>query len=781
MTATSFPLLLFCLIYSPLAFGTVDLAPKAISQAAIFAGVLLLAVHLFRNRQKLPLIPGLLPLTFLFTYILLQTVPLPPTLLSAIGQTSFDLHAAASAGEPGWQPLTLNPRATFSQLFHFASFAAIYLLAVLHCTDKGKCRELLWVLITVGAIIGLICLLQQASGSIHLLWLRSPSFSGGIVTGPILHRNQFASYMTMLAPLALTLAFHYKPKIKRREGLRQRLLAVFNDPGSNRHFLLGFAAVLIIAAVFVSLSRGGILSLSLICLLITIAVGRQDDKKSFTPLLLIIFFCMSILVGWIGWDSILARFQARDDLTTLSSGRLEIWNQSLPLLRDIFATGSGLGTFTSLFPSYSKFQIYGHSFLYHAHNDYLEVLSDLGLIGFGLLGWFLFSIARSAFTGFRKRRDSFARYLFIAAGAGIAAQLLHLTIEYNLQSGAVGITFYTLLALLVSGGHTRFRSSNHKNSRSTTLPSYSSAKPLVALIVVSSLLLVGSLYWNVSYLLAEQASPGEITWNKDTPREELHKIHDNAARASRLMPLHSYYRYLQADTARLLGEPVQAEKHYQAAIRLNPAQPTMLQSYGFFLADQGRTEEADHFLQTAVNRDRANIRRHEKYGNWLLSIGNQQKALQIFGQAMAVDPGASKRLLGALTETGFVRDTLRQILPERVQPYLALAKLAATEDIKEAEMLYLKAMDLVPAEPKIHTSFFLEPYTFYKNQQLTDEAVGVLRRGTELVPRDINLRLTLAAMYEEQAITYRAIQEYKQILAIDPTHKKARQRLDVLK
>ncbi len=54
--------------------------------------------------------------------------------------------------------------------------------------------------------------------------------------------------------------------------------------------------------------------------------------------------------------------------------------------------GWGLGTFPTVYPSYRSF--YTNLFVNEAHNDYAQVLVETGLLGFGLMLWFLITLYR---------------------------------------------------------------------------------------------------------------------------------------------------------------------------------------------------------------------------------------------------------------------------------------------------------------------------------------------------------------------------------------------------
>ncbi len=781
MITVSYYLLLFLLIFSPLAFGTVDTLPRMLTQAASFGGLFLYSLsHLLPGSPKVCRPPGLVPLLLLLGFLLLQIIPLPLEILKILSPAAYKIRIGMPGITPldAWAPLTINSRVTFTRIFSYTSFMACYVLACSLLTDRRRCRQVVSLLIVLGTIIAFQAILQKGFGNGRLLWLRLPPDGGSQFVGSFAYRNQFAAYMEMLAPLALAFCFFYHPSLKGRVSWRGRLAVFFNQPRSNLQLLLAFATILMITSIFLSTSRAGIISVFIACIVLTFFLKRYSEGEYHSVYLLIIFLCMAFLIGGISLEAIFARFDFYNkDFNQITNGRLAFWKQGLPLIKDYLLAGSGLGTYGNIFPTYSSsFIVGGHVFLYHPHNEYLEALSDLGLTGFTLLSCFFYSVGRGAYAGYRERRDRFARYLFIAAAAGLFAQFLHLMVEYNMQSGAVGLTFFTVLALLVSGGHTRF----HGHGAASSLPAGSSVYMSI-LTVVSGLLLVGSLYWNISTISAYNTLPDSITWSRETPAAELKLIHDRAVRASRLMPLQSYYHFARADTAALLGRNGEAGEQYRQAVRLDPVMPVFLEKFGFFLAGEGQNEQADRLLALAVRHDRVNAKRYERYGSWLLTIGRRKKAFAVFGRAMRAAPRAARTIIPVLARAGFAASTIAAELPERMRPYIVLAGfLTGRGRIQEADKLYRHALELAVKEPKLRAWFFNAPFKFYQRQKQPVKALTVLRRGIALLPDDAGLRLKLARLYERQGNIDKAAAVYRKVLSLKPGQRQATERLRAL-
>ena len=123
-----------------------------------------------------------------------------------------------------------------------------------------------------------------------------------------------------------------------------------------------------------------------------------------------------------------ARFVSTDGLT--GEGRSDLWAETIPLIRAYPVFGCGLGGYETAF---SRFKISGvlvtDDF---AHNDYLQLLAELGLVGFVIGAALAFSVVRTALRGAVKSSDPESALFRGGMCRRSAAIALHSLADFNL-------------------------------------------------------------------------------------------------------------------------------------------------------------------------------------------------------------------------------------------------------------------------------------------------------------------------------------------------------------
>jgi O-antigen ligase len=271
--------------------------------------------------------------------------------------------------------------------------------------------------------------------------------------GPFVNHNHFAGYMELLFPIPVGLL----------------VMRVARGPA---RLILVFAAFMMAIAAIVSLSRGGMMGLAagMVALAVLgIVASRRRRERSrdmefeeyreprlsslLSPAVIVIGLVALIGLGlfWIGPEKVVERVAqgkvttADPDQESFFSSRGWIWKDTIRIFEAHPVLGAGLGTFASVYAIYSLRD--GSMPATRAHNDYLQMLAESGIIGGLLVIWFIVLAARNTFSALRSR-DRLAVGLAIGSSAALVSLMVHSILDFNLQIPSNALLFLMLGTLL---------------------------------------------------------------------------------------------------------------------------------------------------------------------------------------------------------------------------------------------------------------------------------------------------------------------------------------------
>ena len=348
-----------------------------------------------------------------------------------------------------------------ADVLRWLAVLCVFWVAIHLCRARKTLYRLVLALIILGAFESLYGLVQYLAGW-HYIFAYRKIFYTAQATGTYINPNHFAGLLEMVLPFGLALGLY---QLERPSGTgwkdRSQSATHHHDPGS-RAALFFFTCLVLFAGVLASRSRTGILSALGGAGLTGLLWACSTWRRSRTALLLGSFFVLAgITAAWIGLEPILARYATAQ---TDFSLRLSIWHDTLSLTRENVWFGTGLGTFRDAFPLHQT--TYVNGLVDHAHNDYLQFATELGVPAALLLwGLILAVLARGVVLFFRSEywRE---RFILLGACGGVSALLIHSAADFNLQIPANALVFVTLLALIcASDGHLRAQPAKQPRGR----------------------------------------------------------------------------------------------------------------------------------------------------------------------------------------------------------------------------------------------------------------------------------------------------------------------------
>lgn len=776
MTKLTKGIYLFLLVFSPLAFGAVELWSRAIMEGLSFLALSVFFVDLAVHKRPFYRVPGIIPLLLLLVYMLLQMIPLPEIFIKWLSPGTHGLYqdSLGLLGPIDRMAVSIDQKAGLTEFFRYGSYACFYILSIQLLSEKEFLKKTINTVVLFVTILAFVAILQHFTADGKIYWFMGTS--RGTPFGPYVNRNHFAGLAGMTFPLVLAMFLYNKPRVN-YSGLRTRLAEFFSYKSANTYFLLGVGLVLLGVADFLSLSRGGIISLCLAtCFFGVLLVGRGTDRGR-GVLILTLFSFVLLSVGWFGWEPVFERFnRIRNPAGEIREARIPRWTGSLDIIRDYPVAGTGFGTFEDIYKGY-RIEPAGNA-VNHAHNDYIELAVEGGVIAVGLTAWFLISIL-ATYRRFLRRRDPYCVYLYMGGLTGLAAILIHSITDFNLHIGANGLYFFFICAICVSAAHTKIRSG----------PGPTYLKPVntgwVRLsILPAAALLVSSLLFNGGGFLSDLNFRAVLSvfQRGELEQADYRQVRSYAAAAIKYDPFNSLYYMMLGNAEQSLSRDETAFEYYKKAIRLNPANGVYLQTLAANVSDRGDKSVAGKLYRAGTRRDVKSSHRFANYGFWLMENNQRDEGLETIRHAIRLSPRRTRLYLSILSKEKILEDKdLALALPKQVEPHIIFAEYLVEEKKPDlAYAAYKNALSYLDDETEIKPSYFFRICQYYKKKKEYEAALEVMKKGMEYLPDNARIRVTAGSLYEKLSINYRAVEEYKKALVLDPKNRQAKRRLERL-
>ena len=389
----------YLVAFAVAAHGGVENWARAVIETGAGFLFLVWVLRYYFNEKPQPAFSPLLP-------------PLAGFFVVALGQWFF--HSTAS------------PYHTRVELQLLLACLILLFLAVQVFRKLEDWRGFIWFGMGLGFMVSVFGILQHLTFNGRLYWFREMHF-GGIPFGPFANRNHFAGFVELILPLALV------PLLLGRVR-RQRWVMV------------ALFAVLPIAALFLSASRGGIVSFAAQLLLLSLVMIRR--RAALGKQLLaggVVLLAAILMVSWLGVGQVLRRFSSLQSLEVTEGKRAAMRKGSWHIFLDHPIAGTGLGTLQIVYPPYET--LYDGKIVNHSHNDYLEALAETGLLGGICCAWFLAILLSQSLLGLRQFSHSFAGILRLSGVIACAGFLVHALVDFNFHIPSNLLLFFLMAHL----------------------------------------------------------------------------------------------------------------------------------------------------------------------------------------------------------------------------------------------------------------------------------------------------------------------------------------------
>ncbi len=391
------------LLFGPLAFGAVEQWSIFVMEAGSAALLLLwIGKQVLQGEMKIRWKPLFLPMGAFGLLIVAQLV--------------FHLSA--------------YPHDTVSLGLIYVCYGVLCFLAAQTLIRGSQARTLAIVFLLYGAAMASFALVQGISSNDKLYWIRQPR-AGGWIYGPYVNHNHYAGLMEMLIPIPLVLSLSRLASTKTRNAAAA-------------------AAAVMVGTIFLSGSRGGMLAITAELVILAILLVKQKRGLRTAIGLGVFLLVVVVLLTWVGGGELTRRIaNTGPGHTELSADvRTYINRDGFRMFLKRPVMGWGLGAFPIVYPQFRTF--YTNFFVNEAHNDYLQLLVETGLLGFATMIWFLVVICARATKKIKNWSGEISGATALACTLGLSGILVHSLVDFNLQIPANAALFYVLCTIAAS-------------------------------------------------------------------------------------------------------------------------------------------------------------------------------------------------------------------------------------------------------------------------------------------------------------------------------------------
>src|SRR6266566_2119403 len=320
---------------------------------------------------------------------------------------------------------TASSYSTRIELLLLVSDLIVLFVAVQAFRTLKDWRGFVWFGMFFGFLVSLFAILQHLTSNGKLYWFREIS-SGVLPFGPYVNRNHFAGFAELILPLALVPLVLGRVRRERRP-------------------VVGLFAVLPIGALFLSASRGGILSFGVeLGALALVMIHRRTMGKQWLAGVAVLLVAL-LLVSWLGVGQILERLSSVQLLEVTAGKRASMRKGTWRIFLDHPFVGTGLGTLQIVYPPYET--LYDGKIVNHTHNDYLEALAETGILGGLCCAWFLGVLLVQSLERLRQFNHSFSGALQLSGFLACSGFLVHSLVDFNLHIPANALLFFLMAHL----------------------------------------------------------------------------------------------------------------------------------------------------------------------------------------------------------------------------------------------------------------------------------------------------------------------------------------------
>ncbi|OGS22890.1 MAG: hypothetical protein A2252_07375 [Elusimicrobia bacterium RIFOXYA2_FULL_39_19] len=604
--------LLFLIVFTPFAYGSVEVWSFSI---LCFVSLIIFCVWVYSKISSKENIidsfkkPYFLPIIFFLTVLAFQVIPIPKEILKTIAPSTNDIYLKYLSGISEWKYgcISIYSYASIVEIIKMLAYIMVFIVIIDNIKTKKQMDVFITAILITGFLIAIFGIIQKYSWNGKIFWFRE-LMRGGTPFGPFVNRNHAAGYLDMIMPISLGL--------------------LLTERDQSKKVLFGFISTVIGGAIIVSLSRGGIFSFlwSVVFISVLLVIFTNKSKGLLVIFSLTVF--LVIFVNWLGKDEVIKRIAtvANVEGENSVSLRAEIWKDTLKIVKDFPVIGTGIGTFSNIFPKYKT--IKERLIFTHTENDYIQLLAETGFIGFIIFVCLMFMFFLSVLFKMFKRKDRNVQELTICFLGSCIGMCIFSFLDFNLHIPSNALLFTIIIGLTINIVNVprlnEYKPDLEIKDEKQAVNKGQTLKNNIVLVTISIFAII------YTFMIARIFISDIYFKNKDY------------AKASYINASNAEYQYL-------LGKNNSDFKFvyekYKKAIQLNPTNGRYMLSLGGLYVQMKDIKKAEDTFNKAL----ALVNYQDPYyyfyaGYYYKKIGENKLASNYFAKTLKIDPSYDKKI-----------------------------------------------------------------------------------------------------------------------------------------
>jgi tetratricopeptide (TPR) repeat protein len=391
-------LLVPLLAFMPFAYGAVEAWSEEVVIALAAAISLCFLVKIaFTKGASLTWTWAYIPVAAFLAIAAVQLAPLPVRLArfispNTVAQKSELLQELDSASVPLTHvAISFYSYATRHDLRLVLSVAAVFAVVVNVFRQPAQISRLLRAIVAIGTAVFVLALAQDVFGNDRIYWVGA-IVGGGAHSGPFINHSHYAQFANLCIGAALGLIYmQVHQDFVHRPVTPTSIAEYLGSPEARSVWVLSAITMIGAATVFVSLSRGGMISMMIAGAFTTLVLSARKSLRGTGWIMAVMGLGAFICVLYIGFDAVYERLGTLGRMSGLQGSRREILRDVASAWVKFPLTGTGLGTHEVVYPMFDRSAV--PALAAQAENEYAQAAEETGaagflaLAGFGAIVW----------------------------------------------------------------------------------------------------------------------------------------------------------------------------------------------------------------------------------------------------------------------------------------------------------------------------------------------------------------------------------------------------------